>query len=207
MSAIHAQTSHRVAKNPSSRNHAGSHPASETQQLMDSAHLSATGEGLDFRDGMHKVHLDWLKMNPPEMGKALFADRPNLLLSELGNTRVHRIDDNLTGAQLQQLGQVLDGYRHDALDAEETKAAQREARYKEINARLAASAPPPTYAPPVYTGPGSAWAKHLQQAQEADRVFAYDAANSRRSDGSYFNTSTDAASRAGYQQRWNMGDF
>lgn len=176
-------------------------------KLLERAHLTAKHDRLELRNGKGRlIELPWLKMNAPTLGKAQFADRPNLILSEAQVSAVHRVDQAMSGAELEALGAGIEAIRTAAVTAEAGRQKAHDAKWAKISGERAKTAAPVTYSAPIYTGVGSElWKQREESAARAERE-AYDAANAYRRDGSMFETSTSAAERAERQRRFDMGD-
>ena len=179
----------------------------ELKALMNRAGVEARHDRLVGNDGSRAIEIPWLEMNKPSMGKAKYADRPNLLLSQSQVWGSHHIDRNLSGQELEKLGAGIEQIRQAALSAETKRTASVEK--KREKAAKAAQTKNPTevkYAKPVDNGPGSEIWKDGQRLAKQERDRAYAAANARRSDGSYYNTSTDEAFRKEWARRRDMGE-
>lgn len=95
---------------------------------------------VDFVDGNRAREISWLTLNPVVLGKALYAERPVLLLSQRNNADVYRVDENLTVAQMKEAAAGLNAIRDAALAAEAKLQASNAARGRRINAALARKA-------------------------------------------------------------------
>ena len=168
----------------------------KTQKLLESISLRTSPESLEFRNDKNRmVKLNWLTMRAPQVGTAKHAERPVLHLADPDASESHTAGENMIRSEMQTVADYINLRRLDALDAQDKKLEAEAKRGRDINARLAANAKPVNYSSPAASS---------SLSSGLDRYSEYNIANSRRSDGSYFNTSLDDFG-AGARARFDMG--